>query len=215
MANPADTQLLHVMASMLPLSSSLVRENRWESDVANVISVHLCKEDEDGNVVDDNDAVAELDPHDVCQEESEDIAPTRRKRRRASTIGSSLRSFYEDADELIGGPLYPTDADGNLLVAEATLRRRLHRKWKRRLDRLVPMRQGKRLPKPEDLPTDTRPDDNSQLATITENGHHAPVSVRVRILTAYRIDRINTMTRRCTVDVTTQRWVIDGRPIPE
>jgi len=53
MANPADTQLLHVMASMLPLSSSLVRENRWEADVSNVISVHLCKEDDDGNLIED------------------------------------------------------------------------------------------------------------------------------------------------------------------
>lgn len=215
MANTADTQLLHVMASMLPLSSSFVRENRWEADVSNVISVHLCKEDDDGNFIDDNDAVVELDPHDVCQEESEDFAPTRRKRRRASTIGSSIRSFYEDADELIGGPLYPTDADGNLLVDEAVRRRKLYRRWKRRLDRLVSMREGKRLPKPDDLPSDTRPDMSSTLATITENGHHAPVFVRVRIMTAYRIDRINTMTRRCTVDPVTQCWVVDGKPIPE
>lgn len=208
MTNPVDTQLLNVMASMLPLSSSFVRENRWEADVANSISTHLCKEDEDGELVDDNEAIAEMDAADIALDGFDSGGK--------STAGKSMRLQYEDADESIGGPLYPTKADGSIMWSDVRKLRRVHRKWQRKLRELdLTMSQGKKLPKPSDLPSDPRPDMVQALANITENGHHAPVSVRVRVLSAYRIDRIQTHRHGVTVDTVTQCWMINGVPIPE
>ena len=50
-----DQMFLECMASNLPMSSSFVRQNRWEADVAETLSVHLCKEDEDGQLIDADD----------------------------------------------------------------------------------------------------------------------------------------------------------------
>ena len=204
----ADNQLLHVMASMLPLSSSFSRENRWEAGVSDVLHTHLCKEDEDGNYVDDLETIAELDAADTALDGYDMDGK--------SVAGSSLRSEYEKADDIIGGPLLPTNSKGEVDWTEARTRQRQHKRWQRRLNRLnLSMREGKQQFKPEDLPTDARPDVNAALSAITENGNHAHVSVRVRIVTAYRIDRIRTHTSRCYVDVTTQCWVIDGKPVQE
>jgi hypothetical protein len=208
MATTADTQLLHVMASMLPLSSSFTRENRWEAGVSNVLDTHLCKEDEDGNYVDDTESIAELDAADTALDGYDKDGK--------SIAGKSVRTEYENADETIGGPLYPTDAAGNIMWTEVRKRRRLHRRWQNRLRRLkLDMRAGKQQYKPDDLPSDPRPDMVEALSRITENGHHAPVSVRVRILTAYRIDRIQTHRHGVTIDTVTQCWMINGVPIPE
>jgi len=208
MANQADNQLLHVMASMLPMSSSFVRQNRWEADVSNVIHTHLCKEDEDGHLIDDFDVVSELDAHDVATD-GEDIEGK-------SLSGRSVRSAYEQADELIGGPLLPANSDGSIDWRTVRKRRRQHKRWQRRLRELnLSMSEGKPKQVKVDDPTTIQQEMVEVLSKVTENGHHAPVSARIRILSAYRMDRICTHARGVTVDIVTQCWVIDGRPIQE
>jgi len=199
-----DAMLLETMAAHLPMSSSFVRQNRWEADVSNVLDAHICKEDENGNFVDDFDAAPEMDPHGITDE------------------GQQMRVLYEQLDEQVGGPLYPTNRKGEVDWSLHRERMAQYKAWEMilRAEGLSmsagKLRQPQHAQPQPNTALDAAADSQPILEAIVNGfGRTTPPSIRTRIVSAYRIDRINTMTGRCTVDVTTQRWVIDGRPIPE
>ena len=110
-----DQMFLECMASNLPMSSSFVRQSRWEADVAETLSVHLCKEDEDGQLIDDFDSTQELDAHGITDD------------------GRQMRAIYEQLDEHIGGPLYPVDRNGNVDWHQHEIRMAQHKAWEMQL----------------------------------------------------------------------------------
>lgn len=200
-----DQMFLECMASNLPMSSSFVRQNRWEADVAETLSVHLCKEDEDGHLINDFDSTQELDAHGITDD------------------GRHMRAIYEQLDEHVGGPLYPVDRNGNVDWQQHRIRMEQHKAWEMILRAEGLSMSAGRLRQPQHAKPqpDTAVDAAADLQPILEavvNGFGKsvpPTSVRVRILSACRIDRIQTHTRRVTVDTVRQCWVIDGQPIEE
>lgn len=200
-----DELLLQTMSAMLPMSSSFVRQNRWEADISETLSVHMCKtDDEDSDkLIDDNDHVTELDPMDTDED------------------GRSMRNSYEYQDELLGGPLMPLRRDGTVDTSLAAKRKRMHRRWNRRLRELgLSMSAGKRMPEDDEVKTtgsDAAADLQPLLTAIMQNGNLDPRfrSARIRVVTAYRIDHINTHTSACRVDPESQSWIIDGIRIEE
>lgn len=200
-----DQMFLECMASNLPMSSSFVRQNRWEADVAETLSVHLCKEDDDGQFIDDFDSTQELDAHGITDD------------------GRHMRAIYEQLDEHVGGPLYPVDRNGNVDWQQHRIRMEQHKAWEMILRAEGLSMSAGRLRQPQHAKPqpDTAVDAAADLQPILQavvNGFGKsvpPTSVRVRILSACRIDRIQTHTRRVTVDTVRQCWVIDGQPIEE
>lgn len=200
-----DQMFLECMASNLPMSSSFVRQNRWEADVAETLSVHLCKEDEDGLLIDDFDSTQELDAHGITDD------------------GRHMRAIYEQLDEHVGGPLYPVDRNGNVDWQQHEVRMAQHKAWEMILRAEGLSMSAGRLRQPQHAKPqpNTAVDAAADLQPILEavvNGFGKsvpPAPIRVRILSACRIDRIQTHTRRVTVDTVRQCWVIDGVPVEE
>ena len=200
-----DQMFLECMASNLPMSSSFVRQSRWEADVAETLSVHLCKEDEDGQLIDDFDSTQELDAHGITDD------------------GRQMRAIYEQLDEHIGGPLYPVDRNGNVDWHQHEIRMAQHKAWEMILRAEGLSMSAGRLRQPQHVKPqpDTAVDAAADMQPILEaivNGFGQsvpPAAIRMRIVAACRIDRIRTHQRGVTVDTTTQSWVIDGRAIPE
>ena len=86
----ADFDFYAHLASNMPLSGSMSRENRWESGMQHSLSVHMCKIDGDTDAcIDDFDVETEFHPLDDS-------------------------SSYEELDENIGGPIR-TDEHRELL----------------------------------------------------------------------------------------------------
>lgn len=200
-----DQMFLECMASNLPMSSSFVRQNRWESDVAETLSVHLCKQDEDGQLIDDFDSTQELDEHGITDD------------------GRQMRAIYEQLDEHIGGPLYPVDRNGNVDWHQHEIRMAQHKAWEMILRAEGLSMSAGRLRQPQhvkpqpDTAVDAAADMQPILEAIVSGFGQSvpPAAIRMRIVAACRIDRIRTHARGVTVDTTTQSWVIDGHAIPE
>lgn len=199
-----DSILLETMAAHLPMSSSFVRQNRWEADVSETLSVHLCKEDDEGKVIDDFDTTQELDAHGITDD------------------GRQMRTIYEQLDEYIGGPLYPTNRAGQVDWHEHTIRMAQHKAWEMILRAEGLSMQAGKLRQPQhaqpqpETAVDAAADSQPILEAIVNGfGRTTPDSVRTRIVSAYRIDRIITHSRGVTVDETTQTWVCAGRTIKE
>ena len=199
-----DAMLLETMAAHLPMSSSFVRQNRWEAAVSETLFTHVCKEDEDGKLIDDNDHVSELDAHGITDD------------------GRHMRAIFEQLDEQIGGPLYPTNRKGEVDWDEHRLRMAQHKAWQSILNgeglsmSAGKLRQPQHTQPQPDTALDAKADDQPILEEIVNGfGRATPISIRTRITSAYRIDRIITHTRGVTVDETTQTWTLSGRTIKE
>ena len=199
-----DMILLETMASHMPMSSSFVRQNRWEAAVSETLFTHVCKEDEDGNPIDDNDHVSELDAHGITDD------------------GRHMRTIFEQLDEQIGGPLYPTNRKGEVDWEEHKFRMAQHKAWQSILNgEGLSMSAGKlRQPQHNTPQPSTALDGQEDVQPLLEEivngfGRATPISIRTRITSAYRIDRIITHTRGVTVDETTQTWTLAGRTITE
>lgn len=199
-----DAILLEAMAAHLPMSSSFVRQNRWEADVSRVLDAHLCKEDEHGNVIDDFDSDPEIDAHGITDD------------------GRQMRAIYEQLDEHVGGPLYPTNRNGEVDWVLHQERMAQHKAWEMilRAEGLSmsagKLRQPQHAQPQPDTALDAAADSQPILEAIVNGfGRTTPDSVRTRIVSAYRIDRIITHSRGVTVDQVTQTWVCAGRTIKE
>lgn len=199
-----DAMLLETMAAHLPMSSSFVRQNRWEAAVSETLFTHVCKTDEDGNLIDDNDHVSELDAHGITDD------------------GRHMRTIFEQLDEQIGGPLYPTNRKGEVDWDEHRLRMAQHKAWQSILNgeglsmSAGKLRQPQHTQPQPDTALDAKADDQPILEEIVNGfGRATPISIRTRITSAYRIDRIITHTRGVTVDETTQTWTFAGHSIKE
>lgn len=199
-----DMILLETMAAHMPMSSSFVRQNRWEAAVSETLFTHVCKEDEDGKLIDDNDHVSELDAHGITDD------------------GRHMRQIFEQLDEQIGGPLYPTNRKGEVDWEEHKFRMAQHKAWQSILNgEGLSMSAGKlRQPQHNTPQPSTALDGQEDVQPLLEEivngfGRATPISIRTRITSAYRIDRIITHTRGVTVDETTQTWTLSGRTIME
>lgn len=199
-----DMILLETMAAHMPMSSSFVRQNRWEAAVSETLFTHVCKEDEDGKLIDDNDHVSELDAHGIADD------------------GRHMRQIFEQLDEQIGGPLYPTNRKGEVDWEEHKFRMAQHKAWQSILNgEGLSMSAGKlRQPQHNTPQPSTALDGQEDVQPLLEEivngfGRATPISIRTRITSAYRIDRIITHTRGVTVDETTQTWTLSGRTITE
>jgi hypothetical protein len=199
-----DMILLETMAAHMPMSSSFVRQNRWEAAVSETLFTHVCKEDEDGKLIDDNDHVSELDAHGITDD------------------GRHMRQIFEQLDEQIGGPLYPTNRKGEVDWEEHKFRMAQHKAWQSILNgEGLSMSAGKlRQPQHNTPQPSTALDGQEDVQPLLEEivngfGRATPISIRTRITSAYRIDRIITHTRGVTVDETTQTWTLSGRTIKE
>jgi len=199
-----DMILLETMAAHMPMSSSFVRQNRWEAAVSETLFTHVCKEDEDGKLIDDNDHVSELDAHGITDD------------------GRHMRQIFEQLDEQIGGPLYPTNRKGEVDWEEHKFRMAQHKAWQSILNgEGLSMSAGKlRQPQHNTPQPSTALDGQEDVQPLLEEivngfGRATPISIRTRITSAYRIDRIITHTRGVTVDETTQTWTLSGRTITE
>lgn len=199
-----DMILLETMASHMPMSSSFVRQNRWEAAVSETLFTHVCKEDEDGKLIDDNDHVSELDAHGITDD------------------GRHMRQIFEQLDEQIGGPLYPTNRKGEVDWEEHKFRIAQHKAWQSILNgEGLSMSAGKlRQPQHNTPQPSTALDGQEDVQPLLEEivngfGRATPISIRTRITSAYRIDRIITHTRGVTVDETTQTWTFAGHSIKE
>jgi hypothetical protein len=199
-----DMILLETMAAHMPMSSSFVRQNRWEAAVSETLFTHVCKEDEDGKLIDDNDHVSELDAHGITDD------------------GRHMRTIFEQLDEQIGGPLYPTNRKGEVDWEEHKFRMAQHKAWQSILNgEGLSMSAGKlRQPQHNTPQPSTALDGQEDVQPLLEEivngfGRATPISIRTRITSAYRIDRIITHTRGVTVDETTQTWTLSGRTIKE
>jgi hypothetical protein len=199
-----DMILLETMAAHMPMSSSFVRQNRWEAAVSETLFTHVCKEDEDGKLNDDNDHVSELDAHGITDD------------------GRHMRQIFEQLDEQIGGPLYPTNRKGEVDWEEHKFRMAQHKAWQSILNgEGLSMSAGKlRQPQHNTPQPSTALDGQEDVQPLLEEivngfGRATPISIRTRITSAYRIDRIITHTRGVTVDETTQTWTFAGHSITE